>query len=501
MTFAAFLPSGWVPAALAGRHPDTLSMAHSPRVHSSPLGLSVLLPMGCLALICLPGLLFAAESGYQPTLIQFCTPVEFILFAATLLGVALFHNHTLAVALGGLTVIIAFKLLFTGFAAGPGLGGLVDHLGHEWVLLANLLGLLLGFALLARHFEDSHIPQLLPRFLPEGWLGGFVLLVMIFVLSSFLDNIAAALIGGTIAAGVFRYRVHIGFLVAIVAASNAGGSGSVVGDTTTTMMWISGVDPLDVLHAYVAAGVALVVFGIPAAIQQHRYQPVVREVPEGTRVDWARVGIVALILIIAIAANVLVNLHFKDLADSFPFLGVAVWVVILATQGIRRPAWSLMPETIKGSIFLLSLVMCASMMPVERLPPASWYSALSLGFVSAVFDNIPLTALALKQGGFDWGMLAYAVGFGGSMIWFGSSAGVALSNLYPQAKSVGAWLTHGWHVTLAYVIGFLALMLTLGWQPHAATTPAEAGSQVGQAAGSCQPLPAITSPQGAASEC
>ena len=43
-----------------------------------------------------------------------------------------------------------------------------------------------------------------------------------------------------------------------------------------------------------------------------------------------------------------------------------------------------------------------------------------------MFDNIPLTALALKQGGYDWGFLAYAVGFGGSMIWFGSSAGVAL---------------------------------------------------------------------------
>jgi hypothetical protein len=122
---------------------------------------------------------------------------------------------------------------------------------------------------------------------------------------------------------------------------------------------------------------------------------------------------------------------------------------------------------------LLSLVLCASMMPVEQLPPASWLSALSLGFVSAVFDNIPLTALALKQGGFDWGMLAYAVGFGGSMIWFGSSAGVALSNMYPQAKSVGAWVRGGWHVTLAYVIGFAALMLTLGWQPHTPAIPAD----------------------------
>ncbi|HSM98395.1 MAG TPA: hypothetical protein VLS47_05210, partial [Gallionella sp.] len=60
----------------------------------------------------------------------------------------------------------------------------------------------------------------------------------------------------------------------------------------------------------------------------------------------------------------------------------------------------------------------------------------------------------------------YAVGFGGSMIWFGSSAGVALSNLYPEAKSVGLWLRHGWHVALAYVIGFATLLLVLGWQPN-----------------------------------
>ena len=396
-----------------------------------------------------------------------CCPVDFILFALTLLGVALFHRHTLLVALSGLGIITLYKLTFTGFAAGPGLTGLMLHLGHEWVLLANLLGLLLGFALLARHFEDSHLPQLLPRFLPDGWLGGFVLLVIIFLLSSFLDNIAAALIGGTIAAGVFRYRVHIGYLAAIVAASNAGGSGSVLGDTTTTMMWISGVAPPDVVHAYIAAGVALLVFGLPAALQQHRYQPVQREVPAGIRMDWARLGIVASILGAAVVTNLLINLHFKELGDDFPFLAVAVWIVILVTSPLRQPAWGLLPETLKGSLFLLSLVVCASMMPVERLPAASWYSALILGFVSAVFDNIPLTALALKQGGFDWGLLAYAVGFGGSLMWFGSSAGVALSNLYPQAKSVGAWLTKGWHLSLAYVLGFFALLFTLGWQPPA----------------------------------
>lgn len=451
-------------------------------------------------LLLAPGVLLATESGYQPTSIEFCTPIEFILFAATLLGVALLHNHTLAVALTGLATITAFKFVFTGFATGPGWEGFLTHLSHEWVMLINLLGLLTGFALLARHFEGSRIPEILPRFLPGGWLGGFVLLAIIFVLSSFLDNIAAALIGGTIAAVVFHYRVHIGFLAAIVAASNAGGSGSVVGDTTTTMMWISGVAPSDVIHAYVAAFTALVIFGIPAAIQQQRLQPVIRDVPASTRVDWTRVGIVALILLVAVGTNVLVNLHLKERADQFPFLGVAVWFVLLATQGIRKPEWSLLPETLKGSVFLLSLVLCASMMPVERLPPASWYSAMTLGFVSAVFDNIPLTALALKQGGFDWGMLAYAVGFGGSMIWFGSSAGVALSNLYPQAKSVGAWLTSGWHVTLAYVIGFLALLLTLGWQPHQPQKPALDDPLPGHASLTRPSTPLVAGPLGLALE-
>jgi len=69
------------------------------------------------------------------------------------------------------------------------------------------------------------------------------------------------------------------------------------------------------------------------------------------------------------------------------------------------------------------------------LPSASWQSAFGLGFISSVFDNIPLTALALKQGGYDWGVLAYAVGFGGSMIWFGSSAGVALSNICTRKRA------------------------------------------------------------------
>jgi Na+/H+ antiporter NhaD/arsenite permease-like protein len=391
--------------------------------------------------------------------------MEFVFFAAVLLGVALFHRHTLAIAATGAVVIALYKLVWAPFKGGAGWMGLVHHLGHEWVILSNLLLLLLGFALLADHFERSGLPAQLPRLLPANWVGCFVLLVLIFVVSAFLDNIAAALIGGAVAKAVFGSRVHIGFLAAIVAASNAGGAGSVLGDTTTTMMWIAGVNPIEVLKAYLGAGVALLVFGIPAALQQHAYQPLQAPSSAAPKTDWARLGVVAFILVLAVVVNVAVNTRFNAWSDAFPFLGAAVWVAILLTSPLRAPTWGLLPGALKGAAFLLSLVLCASMMPVEKLPAASWPSALSLGFISAVFDNIPLTALALKQGGYDWGVLAYAVGFGGSMIWFGSSAGVALSTQFPQAQSVIQWLRHGWHVALAYVVGFFFMLAVAGFQP------------------------------------
>jgi len=414
------------PRALLVSVPHRLLRLENPPNLSSIAGLAV---TAAVLVLFAPGVAAAAAEVSMEPLYLLGIPVDFILFALTLLGVALFHHHTLQVALTGLAAIIVYQLAFTGFKFGPGFGGLALHMHHEWVILANLFLLLMGFALLSRHFEKSRLPDVVPAFLPDDWKGAFALLAIVFVLSSFLDNIAAALIGGVMAREVFKGKVHIGYLAGIVAASNAGGSGSVVGDTTTTMMWIAGVSPLVVVEAYVAAIVALFICGIPAAMQQHKHSPIMKDIPPGVRVDWGRVVIVFAILIVAILANVGANLRFPDLLDKVPVIGAAVWVVLLGTAALRRPDWEVMPETFKGTIFLLALVTCASLMPVEKLPLASWHTALGLGFVSAVFDNIPLTALALKQGGYDWGFLAYAVGFGGSMIWFGSSAGVALSNL------------------------------------------------------------------------
>src|SRR5450759_201289 len=378
-----------------------------------------------LSLLLFSPLCLFAAGGPVPSL----GPVrlEFIIFGLILLGVALFHKQTFWVAVTGLTVLLIFKLVFDpGFHFMEHLFG-TTPMGEqimdkglrqgEWGIILNLLGLLLGFAILSKIFEESGVPDVLPRFLPNDWKGPFLLLVFVFVLSSFLDNIAAALIGGAIALVVFKKRVHIGYVVAIVAASNGGGSGSVVGDTTTTMMWID-------------------------------------DESVNVKIDWIKIFNVGLMLAGAIISNILYDM---------PALGV--WIAIVIGSFLRPVPWKEVPGAIKGTIFLLCLVFCASLMPVEELPNASWVTALALGFLSAVFDNIPLTKLCLDQGHYDWGMLAYSVGFGGSMIWFGSSAGVAITNKFPESRNVVLWVKNGWHVAVAYIIGFFALYFIMGWEP------------------------------------
>ncbi len=414
-----------------------------------------------LILLISPFLIFAT-TGKPPSI----GPIrlEFIIFGLILLGVALFHNQTFWVALTGLTILLIYKFIFDpGFHFAEHMFGtnaiweqLINKESRqgEWGIILNLLGLLLGFALLSKIFEESKVPDILPHYLPNDWKGPLMLLVFVFVMSAFLDNIAAALIGGTIALVVFKHKVHIGYIAAIVAASNAGGAGSVVGDTTTTMMWIDGVSAFNVLHAFVASLFAFVIFAWFGSHQQDKYHRIQKDAKRGIKIDWTRIFVVVLILIGAIISNI---------EYDMPALGV--WIALIAGSFIIKVPWKEIPGAIKGTIFLLCLVTSASLMPVEELPSASWLTAFSLGFFSSVFDNIPLTKLCLDQGHFDWGMLAYSVGFGGSMVWFGSSAGVAITNKFPEGRDVFLWIRKGWHVAVAYVAGFFALYLIMGWEP------------------------------------
>jgi hypothetical protein len=52
-----------------------------------------------------------------------------------------------------------------------------------------------------------------------------------------------------------------------------------------------------------------------------------------------------------------------------------------------------------------------------------------------------------------------------------------------RPKSVGLWIRHGWHVAVAYVIGFFVMLTVLGWHPDQAhkkgmAAPSSATAQI-----------------------
>jgi hypothetical protein len=299
--------------------------------------------------------------------------------------------------------------------------------------------------------------------LPAGRLGAFLLLVLVAFMSAVLDNIAAPLIGGTVARTVFRGKVHIGYLAAVVAASNAGGAGSVLGDTTTTMIWIEGVSPLLVAEAAIGAVAALLFFGWFAARQQHELQPLVKIGGNGRRVDVVCLAVVLLILASAIAANV-----------AFGFPAVGVWAALLLGALVRKPAWNSIPAASLGAVSLVSLVLAASMMLVKSLPEPSRRprsGSESCPPSSTTSHSRSSLSSRTTTTGTCWRSASVTV-----VRCCGSAArlAIAIAGLFPQAKSTRVWLANGWHVAVGYVLGFLAMMVLTGW--NASPIPRSGGN-------------------------
>ena len=91
---------------------------------------------------------------------------------------------------------------------------------------------------------------------------------------------------------------------------------------------------------------------------------------------------------------------------------------------------------------------------MPRFLPDDWKGAfvllLIVGVISSFLDNIAAVLIG--------GTIAQQV-----------FRGKVLANVYPDAKSAGRWLLGGWHVTVAYAVGFFVLLTVLGWHPDPRT--------------------------------
>ncbi len=360
-------------------------------------------------------------------------------FVAMLVGLLVFHHRKNQV------VGIGFAALTLCFLVKHGGWGYVHHLTehHRAHLLLNLAGLLPGFALVAHYFEHSGAAEKISRVLRTD----ASILWTVFWLSTFLDNIAAAMIGGVILLSVYGKHTPFRLIVSVIAASNLGGAGSPVGDTTTVMLFLAGKPVGLILRAFMATIPAQYLICLWAS--RHDVRPLDTAHGESV-IHWRR-----FFPLLGIPGLVIGNIYDQP--------AIGLWVGLALGQIVGRMRFDGRPlgPALRNTIFLVTLVATAELLPLESAKPmlarlTREELAVLLGFLSAWFDNIPLTAIALSLGGFMWGLLAYCVGYGGTAMWFGSSAGVAMGLTFPQTYDTKKWL--GWTgpfvaVTVTYLVG------------------------------------------------
>lgn len=413
----------------------------------------------------------------------------FVVFSLMLMGLMVFHHHKLwCVALG-------FTVLSVAFMLNGSVGDWLEHFGdhHRSHLLINLALLLPGFALAAHYFEHSGSSKGLAKVLTSD----VALLWAIFGLSTILDNIAAAMIGGTIL--MARYgqgNVPFSMLVGVIGASNLGGAGSPVGDTTTVMMFISespSVPVVQIAAAMVAAfpAQALLVWwavrhnAVPIALNEETWRKEaahldqVAHAPTEGALDVRAEEDAAALSEGALQKSMQWKMVLPLLAvpglivgNIFDQPGIGLWSGLLAgiLLGWNRFEWRACKDALPNTLFLVLLVAAAEMLPLTSLIPTlqdmmaqGVWGMIALivliGIASAFFDNIPLMAVCLSLGalgvGLDWGLTAYCLGYEGSAMWFGSSAGVALGLQYKEVYDTKRWVKPYLAVTTSYLAGVL----------------------------------------------
>lgn len=375
------------------------------------------------------------------------------IFLLQLLALAVFSRH------GLLVVVLSLPILAADFVvSGHPCGGwkvLAEHFGQheEYHLLYNLALLLPGFSLVAYYFEHSGFDARLAKYIKTD----HALMWAVFVLSIALDNIAAAMIGGVLVRARYgKEHAPFSLLVGVVGASNLGGAPSFIGDTTTVMLYLSGVSAVSLAQGFVPAIVAQIVLGQWAA--RHGAEPLPIKPNRPTPVKWN-----LFCPLLGIPGLVAGNLLYDQ-----PGLGLFAGVIagcIIGREHFRWQELHLTGKTMQGMYFLVLLVAGAGMLPTEALQPVldrltAGETTFGIGVLSAFFNNIPLVKLTLSIGGFDWPLMAYAVGFGGSAMWFGSSAGVAMVGMFETLGNTKKWLLGGfWVVLAAYTAGYVAYLL------------------------------------------
>jgi len=311
------------------------------------------------------------------------------------------------------------------------------------------------------------------------WVTGF----LAFFISPVADNLTTALILSTVLITIDKH--NRAFLVPsainIVVAANAGGAWSPFGDITTLMVWVDGKGSfVEFLYLFPASFIG---WGVTAFLLS-------RFVPKGNppfNVDEKKaeileggkpiIGLFALTIVLAVLSHQLLHLPAMW-GMMFGLAILKLYVYILnkknryndddnSTEQINAFSWI---AKIENDTLLFFFGILAAVGGLHFLGFLEYFTALytqfgattvniGVGFISAVVDNVPVMSAVLKANpdmGVDaqaqWMLVTLTAGVGGSLISFGSAAGVGVMGKLHGVYTFASHMKLAWTVLVGYIV-------------------------------------------------
>jgi Na+/H+ antiporter NhaD/arsenite permease-like protein len=315
--------------------------------------------------------------------------------------------------------------------------------------IVELIDLHKGFSIITHRIRTKSVLKLL-------WIIG----IITFVLSAFLDNLATAIIMVTLLRKILpKGKIRMLLAGIVVIASNAGGAFSPIGDITTTLLWIGGqVSALGIASKLILPSIICILVPLILASFKMKGFAVLRaqvSMAEAKKEEKMRGSIS--VFIAGVIGLLLVPI-IKSITGLPPFIGILVSLSMVSLVSIiyhrNKPqeeknkfsiATALSKVDVSSILYFMGILLMVFALQevhiltqlaafLEETLPNRNSMIIAIGFLSAIVDNGSL--VAATQGMFSlqdfpmdnqlWEMIALCAGTGGSMLIIGSAPGIAV---------------------------------------------------------------------------
>ena len=304
------------------------------------------------------------------------------------------------------------------------------------------------------------------------WITGTIA----FFLSPIADNLTTALILSTVLLTIDKDNKQ--FLIVgainIVVAANAGGAWSPFGDVTTLMVWTAGKGAfMDFIYLFPAS----VMGYITTAALLSRFVPEgkpsfdasIEEEPIMTKGAEVVMGLGVFTIFMAVISHQLFHfpamwgmmfglsilklytyrmkmVHKNNDLDIFEQMSKVENNTLLFFFGILASV---------GALYFLGWLQLAAQVYEPDVLGATW-SNIGVGFLSSIIDNVPVMSAVIKANptmGLDqWMLVTLTAGIGGSLISFGSAAGVGVMGKLHGIYTFGSHMKYAWTILIGYIV-------------------------------------------------